>query len=245
MKLKKKTFGLLGQSLAHSFSKTYFETKFNKEALNYSYNNFELAQVSDFKILIEQNTLSGLNVTIPYKETIIPYLDKLSKEATIIGAVNTISFSNNEIIGHNTDYIGFSRAIKPFFESNMNRALILGSGGASKAVVYALTQLGVDCLIVSRKPGKGQLSYDELNEYVLKHHLLIVNTTPLGTYPNIKECVSFPFAFLSENHLVIDLIYNPEETLFLQRAKTQGSTTLNGYSMLTHQAEAAWEIWNS
>lgn len=240
-----KTFGLLGKSLAHSFSKSYFETKFQNLQLSYSYKNFELEQISDVTALLNQKSISGLNVTIPYKEDIIPYLDELSEEAEIIGAVNTIEFSNNKRIGHNTDHIGFSKAIKPFFTSNMSRALILGTGGASKAISYALKQLGVDCLSVSRNPISNAISYEDINEHVLKHHLLIVHTTPVGTYPDIANCIKFPFEFLTEKHLVVDLIYNPKETLFLKKANASGAITLNGHAMLVHQAEASWVIWNS
>ncbi len=240
-----KIFGLIGSKLDHSFSKSYFENKFKSLGLDYSYANFELADISDLKKLLSNKNLSGLNVTIPYKESCIAYLDSLSKAAKQIGAVNTIHFNGEQVIGHNTDYIGFTKSIKPYFTNQMSKALILGTGGASKAVYFALKKLGVDCLKVSRNPNDTQLGYNDLTELVLKHHLLVVNTTPIGTKPNIDECIQFPFQYCSKNHLFIDLIYNPEETLFLKRAKKQGANILNGYSMLCHQADASWELWNT
>jgi len=240
-----KKFGLIGRKLDHSFSKNHFEKKFKDLGLDYSYSNFELTDIRELKKLLGSKNLSGLNVTIPYKESCIAYLDSLSKAASQIGAVNTIHFDGEQIIGHNTDYIGFTNSIKPYFTNQMSRALILGTGGASKAVLFALKKLGVDCLKVSRTPNNNQIGYHDLTELVLKHHLLVVNTTPIGTKPNINECIQFPFEYCSENHLFVDLIYNPEETLFLKRAKKQGSKILNGYSMLCHQADASWKVWNS
>ncbi|MEZ7838312.1 MAG: shikimate dehydrogenase [Flavobacteriales bacterium] len=241
-----KHFGLVGFDLKHSFSVSFFEDKFKRDGiLNTSYKNFELSEISDFSDLLQNNSFSGLNVTIPYKESIIPFLDSLSSEAKSIGAVNTIEFKEGKLIGHNTDHIGFHNSIKPFLENTMERALILGTGGASKAVIYALTKIGIDCLSVSRKPKENQLSYEDLNEYVFKHHLLVVNTTPLGTSPNINECPEIPYKYLTEKHLLVDLVYNPSETLFLKKGKKQNATILNGNAMLIHQAEAAWAIWNS
>ncbi len=241
-----KQFGLIGKSLSHSFSKIYFENRFQRESDNgTSYHNYPLEKIEDFISLLDEVDISGLNVTIPYKESIIPFLDELSLEAKAIGAVNTIQFKNGKKIGHNTDYIGFHNSIKPFLENTMECALILGTGGASKAVVYALKQIGIKCLCISRSPVKNQLSYEDLNEFVIKHHLLIINTTPLGTSPNIKECPTIPYQFISEKHLLVDLVYNPEETLFLKKGKEKRAMTLNGKSMLVHQAEAAWNIWNS
>ena len=239
-------FGLIGKSLSHSFSKIYFQNKFQKESKNdSSYHNFPLESLNDFKSLIRKFDLSGLNVTIPYKEAIIPFLDEISDEAKTIGAVNTIQFKKGKLIGHNTDHIGFHNSIKPFLENTMDRALILGTGGASKAVVYSLKQIGIQCLCISRCPSDNQFSYDDLNEFVIKHHLLVVNTTPLGTSPNISECPPIPYQFISEKHLLVDLVYNPEETLFLKKGKEKRAKILNGKSMLVHQAEAAWKIWNS
>ena len=241
-----KTYGLIGEKLGHSFSKNFFEEKFKRSGiLNTSYLNFELDHINKLIGLLNTKSISGLNVTIPYKESVIPYLNALSKEAKAIGAVNTIVFKSGKLIGHNTDHIGFKNSIKPFLENTMDRALILGSGGASKAVVYALESIGLDCLVVSRTPKKDELSYKDINEFVLKHHLLIVNTTPLGTAPNINECPKIPYAFITKKHLVVDLIYNPCESLFLKKAKAQKAEILNGQSMLIHQAEEAWSLWNS
>ena len=239
-------FGLLGNTLSHSFSKSYFDEKFKKENIpSSSYENIELGNIDLFKDLIDNKQFKGLNVTIPYKEKIIPFLDSLSLEAEKIGAVNTIQFKDGKLIGHNTDHIGFKNSIKPFLENTMERALILGSGGASKAIVYALNNIGIDCLTVSRTPAKNQLAYTDLNDYVLKHHLLIVNTTPLGTTPNTLECPEIPYKYLTKNHLLVDLIYNPSETLFLQKGKEMNTRILNGNAMLVHQAEESWKIWNS
>ena len=241
-----KQYGLIGKTLDHSFSKSYFENKFSTEHIqNASYSNFPLKSVDEFKSLIKKISFSGLNVTIPYKTSIIPFLDELSEEAKSIGAVNTILFKNDQLIGYNTDYIGFHNAIKPFLKNTMEQALILGTGGASKAVVYALEKIGIKCLCVSRIPNEQQLNYDQLNDLVLKHHLLIVNTTPLGTAPNINECADIPYQFITEQHLLVDLIYNPEETLFLRKGRKNLANILNGKSMLIHQAEEAWKIWNS
>lgn len=240
-----KKFGLIGKSLSHSFSKIYFQNKFQQFNNDCSYHNFPLESLNDFKTLIQKFDLSGLNVTMPFKEAIIPYLDEISNEAKTIGAVNTIQFKKGKLIGHNTDHIGFHNSIKPFLEKTMERALILGTGGASKAVVYSLKQIGIQSLCISRSPSDNQFSYDELNEFVIKHHLLIVNTTPVGTSPNIAKCPTIPYQFISEKHLLVDLVYNPEETLFLKKGKEKRALILNGKSMLIHQAEAAWKIWNS
>lgn len=239
-------YGLIGRNLAHSFSKTFFEAKFKREGLsNSTYANIEIKEINDFKAEFLKKSFKGLNVTIPYKEAVIPFLDSLTKEADKIGAVNTIEIKEGKLIGHNTDHLGFHNSIKPFLENTMERALILGTGGASKAVVYALESIGLDCLTVSRNPKDHQLSYSELNEYVFKHHLLIVNCTPVGTSPNIADCPQIPYEFINESHLVVDLIYNPNETLFLTKAKQQKARILNGKAMLMHQAEEAWLIWNS
>ena len=241
-----KEYGLIGKILDHSFSKSYFENKFITEHIqNASYSNFPLESIEEFKSLIKKKTFSGLNITIPYKTSIIPFLDELSEEAKSIGAVNTIHFKNHKLIGYNTDYIGFLKAIKPFLKNTMEQALILGTGGASKAVVFALKKIGIKCLCVSRLPNEQQLNYDQLNELVLKHHLLIVNTSPLGTSPNINECPNIPYQYITKKHLLVDLVYNPELTLFLKKGRKNLANILNGKSMLIHQAEEAWKIWNS
>ena len=195
-----KQYGLIGKTLDHSFSKSYFENKFITEHIQHaSYSNFPLDYFEEFKSLIKKKTFSGLNITIPYKTSIIPFLNELSEEAKAIGAVNTIHFKNDKLIGYNTDYIGFLKAIKPFLKNTMEQALILGTGGASKAVVFALKKIGIKVTCVSRLPNEQQWNYDQLNELVLKHHLLIVNTSPLGTSPNINECPNIPYQYIQKN----------------------------------------------
>jgi shikimate dehydrogenase len=240
-------FGLLGKSLSHSFSKGYFEKKFKDLGLeNYSYDLFEISSIEKIKEVVAGNrNLKGLNVTIPYKETVIPFLDELSGEAQEIGAVNCIKIENNKLIGYNTDVYGFSQSIKPFLDTNHQRGLILGTGGASKAVAYALRKVGVEVYFVSSSKNSGGniLNYSDLNEMVMNAFKLIVNATPVGTFPNLKECPNIPYQFFTPEHLAYDLVYNPEQTLFLKFAKEQGAITVNGLSMLMLQAEKNWEIW--
>lgn len=244
-----KTFGLIGKKLSHSFSQGYFTKKFAQLSLtDHHYLNYELATLDELPDLIQRVKPSGLNVTIPFKEDVIQYVDRLSKEAEEIGAVNVLqikSINNSiEVIGHNTDAFGFHQSIKPFFEGYHERALVLGTGGASKAVAHVLTQLGVNITYVSRTPEFGQLGYDEINEYVMAFHPMIINTTPVGMFPNQDEKAGIPYEYLTDKHFLVDLIYNPEETLFLKEGKARGAKTLNGLSMLHQQAEKAWEIWN-
>lgn len=242
-KIKMK-FALLGKTLSHSFSKLFFTEHFTKIGIEASYTHIELAEISDVENLLKEN-FSGFNVTIPYKESIIPYLDELSPEAKVIGAVNTIAFRNGKSIGYNTDAFGFQQSIKPFLTNLHEKALILGTGGASKAVAFILKNIGIDVLYVSRNPSKPiEFSYSDINEHMLRACKLIIKTTPVGTFPSITECPSFPFQHLTSEHLVVDLIYNPAETLFLQHAKQSGATILNGESMLKEQALKSWEIWN-
>ncbi|AEA42201.1 shikimate dehydrogenase family protein [Fluviicola taffensis] len=239
-------FGLVGKTLGHSFSKSYFEDKFKNEGLEYTFENFELPVINDVSSVFSIDDLKGLSVTIPYKETIIPYLDSLSEEAVAIGAVNCISFQNGMKIGHNTDAFGFHQMIKPFLTNEHERALILGTGGASKAIAYVLRNIGLDVLWISRNPQKEkEFSYEAINEHMLNACKVIINCTPVGTFPDVNECVPFPFEFLTDKHLCIDLIYNPEETKFLTQSKSHGATILNGLSMLKEQANKAWEIWNN
>lgn len=240
--------GLIGKSLKHSFSKAYFDEKFKEMGLtNYSYQNFEIHSVSDFtKIISEHPELTGLNVTIPYKESIISFLDELSSDVREIGAVNCIHIKNGKKTGYNTDAYGFGQSIKPFLDTNHERALILGSGGASKAVAYALKKVGVDVYFVTssaQKKTSNSFFYSEINELVLNAFKLVVNTTPLGTSPNEKESPPLPYQFFTPNHLAYDLVYNPAETEFLRKAKSSGAVTMNGLSMLKLQAEKSWEIW--
>lgn len=241
-------FGLIGQTLTHSFSKTYFEKKFRALQLSdHHYSNFELERIDDLKTLLaSEPNLKGLNVTIPYKQQVIPFLDELSAEAKEIGAVNCISISGKKLTGHNTDVYGFSQSIKPFLDVNHQRALILGTGGASRAVAYALRRTGVDVYFVttSAKKNENTFFYSEVNEVVMNAFKLVVNTTPLGMFPQTQEAPAIPYELFTPLHLAYDLVYNPEETLFLKRAKESGAVTVNGLSMLQLQAEKSWEIWN-
>lgn len=238
-------YGLLGKTLGHSFSKAFFENYFSENNITAVYSNFEIPEIKEIESVFEQK-ISGLNVTIPYKELVIPFLDELSEEARLIGAVNVIQFKNGKRIGHNTDAFGFHQSIKPFLTNMHERAILLGTGGASKAVEFVFKSIGLDVIHISRNPsGNKQYSYSDLNEHMVKACKVIVNCTPLGTFPKIEECVDFPFQFLTQDHLVVDLIYNPKKTKFLEQAQQHGATILNGESMLKEQALKSWEIWNS
>lgn len=237
-------YGLLGKSLAHSFSKSFFDHYFAQNAINATFENKEITSIEQFPSLHKEG-FSGLTVTIPYKEQIIPYLDELSPEAKAIGAVNVIQLKEGKRIGHNSDAYGFHQSIKPFLTNKHERALIIGTGGASKAVEYVFKSLGIDVFFISRTPNSpNQFSYEEINDHMLNACKVIVNCTPVGTFPAIDECIDFPFHFLTNEHLVIDLIYNPAKTMFLKKAEEKGATILNGESMLKQQALKAWEIWN-
>ena len=246
-----KTLGLIGKSLSHSFSKKYFEEKFLKENISdYNYLNFEISDISNITEVLKEENLVGFNVTIPYKEAILPFLNELSPEAEQVGAVNTVKISIKDGIqylkGYNTDVFGFAHSIKPFLEGSHEKALVLGTGGASKAVAFVLDNLGIDVLYVSRKgSAHNVLHYDQLNEMVMKYCPLVINTTPVGTFPNHTDCPEIPYQYMNSSHLAVDLIYNPTETLFLQKAREKGAKTLNGLSMLHLQAERSWEIFKS
>jgi shikimate dehydrogenase len=240
-------FGLVGKTLGYSFSKHYFEEKFQREGLDSTFENFELPAIEAIENIFSIHDLKGFSVTIPYKEQIIPFLDSLSEEAAVIGAVNCVHLSSDgKKIGYNTDAFGFHQMIKPFLTNEHERAIILGTGGASKAVAYVLKNIGLDVLWISRNPqNEKEFRYEAINEYMLRACKVVVNCTPVGTFPNVDDCVPFPFEFLTESHLCIDLIYNPEETKFLRESREHGATILNGLSMLKEQANKAWEIWNS
>lgn len=241
-----RTFGLIGRAIGYSFSCGHFAEKFEKEGLqDCRYVNFDLPEIADVCDVLTNPEIAGLNVTIPYKEAIIPYLDELSPTARDIGAVNTIALRNGKTVGYNTDHIGFAESLKPLLKPNHKKALVLGTGGASKAVLYALRQLNIDTTIVSREKGFDKIGYEELTEEVMRDHLLIVNCTPLGTSPDVTAFPPIPYGFLRAEHLAYDLIYNPEKTVFLQKAAEQGASIKNGHEMLVRQAEAAWAIWNS
>jgi shikimate dehydrogenase len=237
-----RTFGLIGKTLSHSFSEGYFNEKFHKEDINDAeYKNFELNNISEFTDLISKIKHSGLNVTTPYKESIIPFLDELTPHAKAIGAVNTIQFKDNKLIGHNTDTIGFSQSIYPLLNER-NKALVLGNGGASKAIQYALKTLNIEYKIVSRK---SSFDYSDISSKSIGYYDIIINTTPLGTYPEIADFPQIPYKELDENHLLFDVIYNPTESAFLRFGKTRNCSIKNGLEMLEIQAESSWNIWNS
>lgn len=241
-------FGLIGKNISYSFSVGYFSEKFHKEGISgCSYENFDLHDISEFPKLVQSKPdLIGLNVTIPYKEQVIPYLDELHETAAEIGAVNTIKITpKGKIIGYNTDYYGFQKSIEPFLKPTHKQALILGTGGASKAVAYALKKLQIKFVFVSRNNHQNGLTYSDLTKEIVDKHLLIINCTPLGTFPNVENKPDFPYQFLTSKHLLYDLIYNPAETAFLKMGKAKGASICNGLNMLIHQAEKAWEIWNS
>lgn len=240
-------FGLVGKNIQYSFSKTFFSIKFDLEKLNHTYHNFDVACLNMFEKTLEDNAdLKGLNVTIPYKEDIMKYLDRIDKEAKLIGAVNTIKFlKDGRLVGYNTDHYGFAKALGTFPPLKEKTALILGNGGASKAIRYVLDAMRFDYKIVSRTKQEGTITYNELTKEIVENHKLIVNTTPLGTSPNISECPSIPFEHIGKQHFLFDLIYNPRETEFLKRGFAKGATISNGMKMLEYQAKKAWSIWNN
>ena len=240
-------FGLLGKDISYSFSRGYFTQKFGREGIFATYENFDLQNISEFPEVFNKNpALKGLNVTIPYKEQIIPFLDALDPVASEIGAVNTIRIEKSgKLTGFNTDHFGFAKAIRPHLKKHHQKALVLGTGGASKAVQYALRHLGITVQFVSRTAGSGTLSYDELDEQILSEFKIIINCTPLGTFPKTAEYPPVPVELIFSKHLIFDLIYNPPVTKLMELAGTQGATVVNGQKMLEFQAEKAWEIWNS
>ena len=242
-----KHYGLIGKSLKHSFSKDYFTDKFEKEGLDANYSLCELDSISNLDTIFANNW-QGLNVTIPYKEQIIPYLNEVDELATNIGAVNTIKFSQKkgkiELKGYNTDVIGFEQTLKPLLKSHHTQALVLGTGGASKAVTYVLNKLNISYSFVSRKAGINKLAYDELNAEIITTHTLIINTTPLGMFPDIEGYPDIPYNAIGKRHLLYDLVYNPNKTLFLLKGEQRGAIIKNGLDMLVTQAEESYKIWN-
>jgi len=238
-----KKFGLIGNSLSHSFSPAFFNAYFSQHNIQAGYEILEIDAIEQITPYLT-GTYDGLNVTIPYKEVIIPFLDDLSAEAQVIGAVNTVVFKGGKTIGHNTDAHGFQQAIKPFLTFEHERALILGTGGSSKAVAYVLKNLGIQVNFLSRKHiGPNVYAYESVNEAMLSACKLIVNCTPVGMFPYAENCPLTSLSGIGLSHLVVDLIYNPEETLLLQKAKQHGATTLNGLPMLKAQAMKSWELW--
>lgn len=244
---KRKRFGLLGRNINYSFSKGYFTEKFNTENFaGYTYENFDIPDIISFPEIIKKNPdLKGLNVTIPYKESVIPFLDKLSKKATKIGAVNTIKISKKgKLKGYNTDYYGFQKSLKPLLASHHKKALILGTGGASKGVAFALDELNIQYTFVSRDAKKNAIGYDQINAATFDNYQIIINSTPVGTSPNTDAFPLLPYDYFTAKHIAYDLIYNPAETQFLKKAKKQGAQIKNGLDMLIFQAEKAWKVWN-
>lgn len=241
-----KQYGLIGRTLTHSFSKKYFEEKFEKEGLSdYSYDNFELQTIEGFPLLLQKNlALKGLNVTIPYKEGVLQFLTDKNVLVEEIGACNCIKIEGEELIGYNTDVIGFHNSLEPQLKPHHKKALILGKGGASKATAYVLKQLGIDYNFVSRKKGQNELGYEDLGEDVISNHQVIINTTPLGMFPNVDADPPVPYRFITPKHFLFDLIYNPVKTKFLEEGEKQGAQICNGYQMLIEQAEESWRIWS-
>lgn len=242
-----KKFGLIGKEISYSFSKKYFTEKFAQDLYeDCSYENFDIPKIEDFPSILKNNSnLKGLNVTIPYKESIIPYLDTVSDKAFQIGAVNVIRFTKKgNLKGYNSDWFGFKKSLEPLLQVHHKKALILGTGGAAKAIAFALDQLGITYSFVSREANPNTIDYSLINATTFDNHQIIINCTPIGTSPNTKEFPPIPYNYFSKQHIAFDLIYNPEETQFLKKAKKQGAVTKNGYEMLVFQAEKAWKIWN-
>lgn len=247
---KRTRLGLIGKNISYSFSKGYFEEKFkNLNIDDLTYRNFDIPEIEEFPFLIYQKEekFLGFNVTIPYKLSIMKYLTSIDADAQKIGAVNTIKITDdNELVGYNTDIYGFENSLKPLLKPHHKKALILGTGGASKAIAFVLDKLNIEYLFVSRNINSNTIiSYKDISKEVLESHHLIINCTPLGTHPNIENCPDIPYEFITNKHFLFDLIYNPSETTFLKQGKEKGSIIKNGLEMLELQAEKSWEIWNS
>jgi shikimate dehydrogenase len=246
-----KKYGLIGYPLTHSFSKRYFTQKFEQEKIDSTYENFEIDNISKFtEIIINNPELVGLNVTIPYKELVIPFLDELNESAREIGAVNTVkitrSGSNIHLKGFNTDTFGFETSLKPLLKEHHKKALILGTGGASKALKYVLRKLGIEFISASIEDLKeNEIRYEAIDEKMMSERLLIINATPLGTYPKVETFPNIPYKLIAEKHLLFDLVYNPEVTQFMAKGLENGATVKNGYEMLLQQALKSYEIWNT
>ena len=243
-------YGLIGKKIGHSFSADFFNKKFKEEKIPETYNLFPLANINELPdLLLNHPDLKGLNVTIPYKQEVIPFLSHISEEAAEIGAINVIKIEriDNEISlsGFNSDAIGFQESLIPLLNKDIQKALVLGTGGASKAVVYILKKLNIHPTLVSRNPKMGQLGYNDLNEKIIKENLLIVNTTPLGMFPDTDDYPPIPYQFLTKNHICYDVIYNPEMTQFMIKSNKMGAKVKNGLEMLRLQAIAAWDIWQN
>ncbi len=242
-------YGLIGHPLGHSFSKDFFNQKFQTENIDAQYLNFDIPTIELLNEILTRQQIKGLNVTIPYKEKVIPFLDELSEEAKSIGAVNVIKVYQQEnkirLKGFNTDVIGFTESLQPLLNPTHKKALILGTGGASKAVQFGLQQLNIETLFVSRRSCDNTLTYSQLTSKVIKEHTVVINCTPVGMHPHTDECPEIPYELIGEGHILYDLVYNPEDTLFLKKGKAVGATTKNGLEMLLLQAKAAWNIWTN
>lgn len=240
-------FGLVGYPLGHSFSKKYFTEKFRELALSdHSYDLFELEKIDHFPEIWNDKDLEGVNVTVPHKEAVKVYLDDFDSSAEKVGAVNVVKRTGDRLIGYNSDYSGFRESLESFLQGDApQKSLILGTGGSSKAIKAVLSDLGIEPLFVSRSPAHGQKSYDQLDKQILKEHQLIVNTTPLGMHPKVDTCPSIPYEFLDSQHYLVDLVYNPDQTMFMKNGQLHGARTKNGLEMLHLQADKSWEIWNS
>jgi len=248
-----KTYGLVGYRLGYSFSKGFFTEKFEKENLKeHEYVNFELDTIDEFPAIFEKNDhIAGLNCTIPYKQQIVPFLDEIDEEAETVGAINTVKIIRDEtkvkLKGFNTDIYGFENSLKPMLNEKQRKALILGTGGASKAIKYILEKLGMNYVSASieEQLNENEIRYEQIDEALLRDYLVVINATPLGTFPKVDTCPNIPYEFLTADHVLFDLVYNPEETLFMKKGKEKGATVKNGLEMLHLQAIKAWEIWNA
>jgi shikimate dehydrogenase len=233
-------FGIIGYPLLHSFSAKYFNEKFEREKIDAEYSLYPMKALTDERMNELMGSLAGFNVTLPYKQAVIPYLERLDETAEVIGAVNVV----HQRVGYNTDCLGFMQSIQPLLRDYDRQALVLGTGGASKAVCYGLRKLGVEPTLVSRTPRPGMFGYADLDAAVMAQYTVVVNCTPLGMLPDVDSCPAIPYELITARHLLFDCVYNPEETLFLRKGKAQGATIRNGMEMLTGQAQAAWRIWN-
>lgn len=238
-------YGIIGNPLGHSFSKGFFTEKFAREGIDAQYLNFQIPEIGKLTDVLKENPeLRGINVTLPYKTEVIPFLDELSDEAREIGAVNVVQIRNGHLKGFNSDIIGFTRSIQPLLKPHHKKALILGTGGASRAIRVGLTRLGLEWKYVSRTPREGMITYDDITAETLREYEVIVNCSPVGMFPKVDECPAIPYEFLTPDNLLYDLVYNPETTLFMKKGTLQDAVVKNGLEMLHLQAIASWEFWN-
>ena len=238
-------YGIIGNPLGHIFSKGFFTEKFAREGIDAEYLNFQIPEIGKLTEVLQENPeLRGINVTLPYKTEVIPFLDELSDEAREIGAVNVVQIRNGHLKGFNSDIIGFTRSIQPLLKPHHRKALILGTGGASRAIRVGLTRLGLEWKYVSRTPREGMITYEDITAETLREYEVIVNCSPVGMFPKVDECPAIPYEFLTQDNLLYDLVYNPENTLFMKKGALQGAVVKNGLEMLHLQAIASWEFWN-